>query len=42
MFVIKNTLLVGIIARLRLRDTAVTHHQKLKNIQKIPTRNLSR
>lgn len=40
MFVIKNGLLVGVTARLRLRDTAVRHHHQLKNKNQ-PTRNLS-
>jgi len=31
MFVIKNALLVGSLARLRLRDTDVFHHQILTN-----------
>lgn len=41
MLVIKNALLVGQTARLRLRDTAVPHHAILKNKNQ-PTRNLSR
>ena len=41
MFVIKNVLLVGPVARLRLRDTAVPHHHQLNNKNQ-PTRNLSR
>jgi hypothetical protein len=41
MFVIKNVLLVGPAARLRLCDTAVTHHQILNNKNQ-PTRNFSR
>ncbi len=40
MFVIKNALLVGSLARLRLHDTAVSHHQILKNKNQ-PTRNIS-
>ena len=40
MFVIKNVLLVGAVARLRLADTAVSH-QFLKNKNQ-PTRNLPR
>jgi hypothetical protein len=32
MFVVKTVLLVGAAARLRLRDTAVPHHQILNNI----------
>lgn len=41
MFVIKNVLLVGAAARLRLRGTAVSpHHHQLNKNQ--PTRNLSR
>ncbi len=41
MFVIKNALLVGQNGRLRLSDTAVTHHHILTNKNQ-PTRNLSR
>lgn len=41
MFVIKNASLVGAAARLRLADTAVSHHQILTNKNQ-PTRNLSR
>lgn len=41
MFVIKNGLPVGAVARLRLLDTAVSHHQILKNKNQ-PTRNLPR